>query len=50
MPSLPWLISVRFRYVVLHDPIGPKIGNGGATLHVIDWLYRNLGDDVTHRA
>ena len=30
-------------YKVVSDPTGPKIGNGGATLHAIEQLEKDLG-------
>lgn len=29
---------VKFRYIVTCDPVGAKIGNGGATMHVLEQL------------
>lgn len=33
------------RYFVFADPEGPKIGNGGATLHVLEQLEQKLSED-----
>ena len=32
-------------YKVVSDPAGPKIGNGGATLHAVEELERDLGQE-----
>ena len=34
------------RYEVVADPPGPKIGNGGATLHALQYLEDTFGSDV----
>jgi len=33
------------RYFVFADPKGPKIGNGGATLHVLEQLEQKISED-----
>ena len=39
------LTYVLFRYYVFADPKGPKIGNGGATLHVLEQLEQKVPED-----
>lgn len=38
------LCPVR-RYVVVCDPVGAKIGNGGATMHVLEQLQAEIGPE-----
>ena len=36
------------RYVVTCDPVGAKIGNGGATMHVLEELKRQIDPEELH--
>ena len=40
---------VHFRYFVFADPKGPKIGNGGATLHVLEQLEKKISEDELNK-
>ena len=35
-------IPKQTRYLVIADPPGPKIGSGGATFYVLDFLHNNI--------
>ena len=37
------------RYFVFADPKGPKIGNGGATLHVLEQLEQKISEDELNK-
>lgn len=38
------------KYFVFADPKGPKIGNGGATLHVLEQLEEKMSEDELNKA
>ena len=41
--------NVFARYFVFADPKGPKIGNGGATLHVLEQLEKKMTEDELNK-
>lgn len=46
--SLCWACELDVlwcRYVVTSDPVGAKIGNGGATMHALEQLQAEIGPE-----
>lgn len=39
-------LPLSAKYIVVSDPPGPKIGNGGSTMVVTDSLFKTFGDDL----
>ena len=47
MTQLLWMIysQLWFRYVVISDPPGVKVGSGGSTLHCLEHMLKIFGNE-----